>query len=90
MLLAIDVGNSNTLCGLYERGGPRPPDHRLAEMADVEEADALTYRGVLLDDAATGILDRHLPATEVGHLRAQRDMSVVKWRSAQVGHAPGR
>ena len=58
------------------RAGTR---HRgLAEVAHVEHADTLTHRGVLGDDAAAGVLDRHVPATEVGHLRAEGDVAVVQ------------
>ena len=61
-----------------EVGGARPADRRLAEVAHVEDADALAHRGVLGDDAAAGVLDRHLPAAEVGHLRAEGDVAVVQ------------
>ena len=67
--------------GVDVRRRTRPAHHGLAEMADVEKADRLADGGVLLDDAAAGILDRHLPAAEVGHLRAQRDVAVVQRRT---------
>ena len=62
-------------------------------MADVEDADALAHRGVLLDDAAAGVLDRHLPAAEVGQLRARgrrvgRAAGSVR-RLQPIGHADG-
>ena len=55
------------------------PDHRLAEVADVEDADGLADRGVLLDHAR-GVLQRHRPAAELGELRAERDVPVVQRR----------
>ena len=42
------------------RAGAR--DRRLAQVADVEDADALAHGGVLADDAAAGVLDRHRPS----------------------------
>ena len=53
-------------------------DHRLAEVAHVEDADRLADRGVLLDHAG-GVLQRHGPAAELGELRPERDVSVVQW-----------
>ena len=52
------------------RRGARPADHRLAEVADVEDADRLADGGVLLDDAG-GVLQRHRPAAELRELRAE-------------------
>ena len=68
----------------------RSAHHGLAEMADVEHPHRLAHGQVLLDHTAAGILDRHRPAAEIGHLRAQVDVALVQRRSAQVGHAPGR
>jgi hypothetical protein len=67
----------------FERAGAA---HRpLAEMAHVEDADPLAHCRVLRQDAAPGIFDRHLPAAEVGHLCAERDVPVVHGRVLQVG-----
>ena len=70
-----------------ERRGAGPGDHRLAEVADVEDADRLADRGVLLDHAG-GVLQRHRPAAELGELGAERDVPVVQGRrrSDRVGH----
>ena len=42
---------------------------------------------MLLEDAAAGVLDRHLPAAEVGHLGPERDVPVVEGAGAKVAHA---
>ena len=49
---------------------------------------ALADGGVLGDHAAAGrgVLDRHLPAAEVGQLGAQVDVAVVQRRTAQLSH----
>jgi hypothetical protein len=57
-------------------------------MAHVEHPDGLPHSQVLLDDAAAGVLDRHLPATEICQLGAQVDVARVQRRSAQLAHAP--
>ena len=51
-----------------EVGGAGPGDPRLAEVAHVEDPDALTDGRVLAEHSATGVFDRHLPPAEVGHL----------------------
>jgi hypothetical protein len=66
--------------------GAVSPHHHLAEVRDVEDADGLTDRRVLLDDTG-GVLQRHLPAAELRELRAERDMPVVQGRLLE-GHAP--
>ena len=63
---------------LTKSAAPGPGHRGLAEVADVEDADALAHRGVLGDDAAAGVLDRHVPAAEVGHLGAEGDVAVVE------------
>ena len=60
-----------------ERRGAGPDDHRLAEVADVEDADRLADGGVLLDHAG-GVLQRHRPAAELGELGAERHVAVVQ------------
>ncbi len=67
---------------------PDPPTTRLAQVADVEDPDALPDRGVLLDHAR-GVLHRHRPAPELGELRAERHVPIVQRRAQQiavVGH----
>ena len=58
-------------------GRAGPGDHRLAEVADVEDADGLPDGGVLLDHAG-GVLQRHAPAAELGELRPESDVPVVQ------------
>ena len=53
--------------GVDVRRGARAADRRLAEVADVEDADRLAHGGVLLDHAG-GVLQRHRPAAELGEL----------------------
>jgi hypothetical protein len=65
-----------------------PSDHRrLAQVADVEDPDPLAHRGVLRDDPAAGVLDGHVPAPEVRHLRPEGDVTLVQWRGLEVRHA---
>jgi hypothetical protein len=68
-------------------GRTRAAHDGLAEMAHIEDPDALADGQVLLDHPAARVLDRHLPAAEIGHLRAQVNVAPVQRRSAQVGHA---
>ena len=63
---------------LTKSAAPGTGHRGLAEVAHVEDADALAHGGVLGDDAAAGVLDRHVPATEVGHLGAEGDVAVVQ------------
>jgi hypothetical protein len=72
--------------GVDERPGTRSGHPRLAEVADVEEADPRAY-GAVLGEHATGVLQRHLPAAELGELRAERDVTVVQRRSAWLARA---
>ena len=60
-------------------------DHDLAEVADVEDPDRAADRGVLLEDPG-GVLQRHLPAAELGELGPEGDVAVVQRRVLQ-GHA---
>ncbi len=50
-------------------------------MADVEDAHGLPDCGVLLDHP--GVLQRHLPPTELGELRTQGDMTLVQGGTEQ-------
>ena len=50
----------------------RPANFDLAHVADVEQAHALAHGVVLIDDA--GVVDRHVPAAEIDHLRAHSAM----------------
>ncbi len=67
------------------RRSARPADVELAEVADVEDADGVAHGSVLLEHAG-GVLQRHLPAAELGELRPQRSVPVVEGRLLQ-GHA---
>ena len=69
-----------------EVGRSRPGHPRLAEVRHVEDADPLADRRVLCHDATARVLDRHRPAPEVRHLRAERDVSVVDRGVQEVGH----
>ena len=53
-------------------------------MADVEQADRLTYGLVLGEHATAGVLQRHVPAAELGELRTEGDVSVVQRRVQQI------
>ena len=57
--------------------GLRAP--HLAEVRHVEEPHCLAHGGVLLQHAAVGVLDGHLPPAEVGELGPQGHMPVVQW-----------
>ena len=64
----------------------RAGDADVAHVADVEDADAVADREVLLHQAADGgVLDRHVPAVEVDHLGAQLAMNGVQRGFAQRG-----
>ena len=64
---------------LEERQRVAALDLDLAHVADVEQAGGVAHRVVLIHDAA--ILNRHLPAAELDHPRAQGDMAIVERRS---------
>ena len=72
---------------LTNADGARPADHDLAEVAHVEDADRGAHRGVLLDDA--GVLQRHVPAAELGELRAEGRVPVVQRRAGERGRRGG-
>jgi hypothetical protein len=62
-------------------------------VGDVEHAHRGPHRGVFAHDPTAGVLDRHLPPTEVAQLAAQRQMAIVQRGAAQrsgVGHDAGR
>ena len=66
----------------------RPRQANVAHVADIENAHAGAHRHVLVDDAAAdrrGILDRHVPAIEVDHLRAHLAMDGVQRGLADGG-----
>jgi hypothetical protein len=63
-----------------ELGRARSPYIGLAQMRHVEHPDRFPYRGVLLDHAAAGVLDRHVPTGESAKFCAKRDMTVVQRR----------
>ena len=57
---------------------------KFAHVTDVEEACAGAYSFVLLQD--TAILDRHLPAAKLDHLRAEFEVGGVKRCALQARH----
>ena len=59
----------------------RPLDLELAHVRDVEDAGVGAHGAMLLDHAL--VLDRHLPAGEGNHPRAERDVAVVERRLQQ-------
>ena len=65
--------------GVDEVQGAGAGDARLAQVGDVEDPDPVTDSRVFGDHSATGVFDGHLPAPEVGHLRAEGDVAVVQW-----------
>ncbi len=67
------------------RGGERlrAVDGHLAHVADVEDADAVADRGVLLEDAP--VLHRHVPARELDHAGAGFEVGFVQRRA--LGHS---
>src|SRR5262249_35866699 len=69
-----------------ELAGARPADVRLTHVRDVEQADRLAHRLVLLD-RARGVRDRHVPAAEVDHARAELLVDVVQ-RGPLALHRP--
>jgi hypothetical protein len=51
-------------------------------MADVEQTGGVAHRIMLIHDPA--ILNRHLPAAELDHPRAQSDVAIVERRSFEL------
>jgi len=49
-----------------------------------EHADRLAHRGVLLQHAAAGVLQRHLPAAEGGELGTEGEMALVQRGPAEL------
>jgi hypothetical protein len=50
---------------------------------DVEDADPLADGLVLLQHTTAGVLDRHLPAAEVGELGTEGDVAFVDRRGKE-------
>ena len=86
MLLAIEVGNSNTLCGLYEHGRPtlrssfrlstdrdRMPDEWLAMLAALIDSD-----GLRLDEIDSVVLSSVVPSVTTGQSDPQMQRSGPK------------
>ena len=71
-------------CGVDVLRGARPAHERLAEVADVEQADGGARRGVLADGA--GIGDRHQPAAELREGRAELPVPVLEWAVEGIAH----
>ncbi len=66
---------------LQEVEGAETEDPELRHVPDVEHPRRAADRPVFLDDA--GVLDRHLPARERHHARAQRDVLIVEGGTQQ-------
>ena len=66
--------------GVDEIRGARSANQRLAQVADVEQADGVAGRGVLADGA--GIRHRHQPAAELSEACAEFAVAVLE-RSMQ-------
>ena len=64
--------------GVQGGDGALAADHQLAEVADVEDPDGLADRRVLLEHPGGLVLQRHLPAAELGELRAEGDVPLVQ------------
>src|SRR6187551_1653604 len=61
----------------------RPGDPHLAHVREVEQADTLAHRAVLVENAR--VLDRHLPAREVDEPAAQRTVPLDERGPEQGG-----
>ena len=64
--------------------GAWTPKVDLAHMRDIEEANLVSNLGMLRLDAF--VLHWHVPAAEVDHLGAGRDVNIVKWGAFEVRH----
>ena len=65
----------------------RPGNAYVAHVADVKDADAVANRHVLgHQPTGLGILDRHIPAVELDHLRAHLPMHAIERRLANGCH----
>ncbi len=53
-------------------------DEELAHVGEIEQAGPGTHRSMLVEDA--GVLDRHQPAGELHHLRAEGDVAIGQRR----------
>lgn len=67
---------------LIERAGAA--DEHLAHVRNVEDANLLADRLVLIDDRA--VLDGHVPSGEGHHPGAEGEMGGFEWRMVKVGH----
>ena len=63
---------------LTKAAAPGPVTDALPRWLTSKMPDPLADGGVLADDPTAGVLDRHLPAPEVGHLGAQADVALVQ------------
>ena len=77
----VEVGGE---AAVHERRRARPGDGELAQVADVEHADARAHRGVL-GDGAGRVGDRHRPAAERTQGRPERDVPVVQRARQEIG-----
>ena len=78
-----DLGQVGGQAVVDERGSTRTGDRRLAQVRDVEDADRGAHRGVLGDHPGAGVGDRHVPAAEGAHRRAERHVLGVQRRVQQ-------
>jgi hypothetical protein len=69
--------------GVDVRSGAGSTYGDLPQMADVEDADRLAYRGMLLEHSPTGVLQRHLPPAEGSGTSAQIDVRRMQGRANQ-------
>lgn len=91
--LAIDVGNTNTVCGLIERGRPEPLDHWRASTGGNRTADEwllllrqfLSWRDVRIENLEAVVLASVVPAVTTGLRRmcerVEVDLFVVDWQT---------
>jgi hypothetical protein len=84
-LAGRDPGQIVAETGVHEIGRPRAPHPGLAEVRHIEDAGLRPDRGVFLDDTAARVLQWHLPAAELGELRPEVRVPVVKWGTQQHG-----
>src|SRR5665647_1203149 len=88
-LALVDATQVVGQAGVDERRGAGAPDAGLAQVADIEDADAFTDGRVLAHHASSGVLDRHLPAAEVSHLGSKGNVTVVEGGGLERGFSHG-
>ena len=88
-LALVDPAQVIGQAGVDERRSAGALDAGLAQVADIEDADALTDGRVLAHHASSGVLDRHLPAAEVSHLGSKGNVTVVERGGLERGFSHG-